>query len=143
VKQRADHVIKLRISKRKLQRIATHRADLIETLRLFEIDSAIRSFNSSQPLELSIRLPGPRRSDTQQLTEPAPMSSIENVFRPLRFNLAQYCRLQTVRVADPAVHELELPDTIIVLVCRVVTGVDVFEPVTSLLESVEHVWTTD
>jgi hypothetical protein len=44
-----------------------------------------------------------------------------------------------MRVADPAVHELKLADTIFVLICRVVTGVDVFEPVAALLESIEHV----
>src|SRR6185503_13479557 len=34
--QRTDHVIKLRIVKRKPQSIATHRCDLIEPLRLLE-----------------------------------------------------------------------------------------------------------
>src|ERR1041385_425634 len=83
-------------------------------------------------------LPGPSRSDTQKLTRTRADVEYGEVSQSLRFHLAQQRRLQGVRVAHPTVHELKLADTVFVLVRRVVTGVDVFEPVTALPKLIEH-----
>src|ERR1043166_1641104 len=43
-----------------------------------------------------------------------------------------------MRVAHPAIDELKLADTRLILLRRVVSGCDLFEPVTTLLEPFPH-----
>jgi hypothetical protein len=43
-----------------------------------------------------------------------------------------------MRIAHPTVDELKFADTVFILFGRVISGVDVFEPVTALLESFQH-----
>src|ERR1044072_4176440 len=43
-----------------------------------------------------------------------------------------------MRVAHPAIDELQLADTGFILLGRVVSGIDVFETMTALLESFPH-----
>src|SRR5215475_10626298 len=88
--QRTDHVIKLRIRKRQLQRIPTHTTDLIKPLRLL-INRLRRTLIQLEPyspkLALSLSSPGGR--DAQQLSRPCANVEDRKAPRAPRFNLAK------------------------------------------------------
>src|SRR5215213_944713 len=83
--QRTDHIIKLRIRERQLQRIATNAADA------FSVDRLRGTLIQLKPnaMKLSLRLPRPNSSDAQQLSGTSANVEHRKAAQRLRFNLTK------------------------------------------------------